>query len=187
MKRKFSSVIAAILVGSMLIGTTVFAADSSTTTNTESTSIVETPEAKAGNTIYAVPTAKKEGTATVGGTRITVNYSEVTVPGAIETAVVAPAKEEATKVLDDFVNANLNGGTVVLRTKLRLYKAGKSLNTGFGVIKQAFGVGNKYDGRTATVFQIHQDGSITTTDVVVVNGKVNISLTDLGTFSIVIR
>lgn len=187
MKRKISSIIAAVLVGSMVVGSTVFAADSSTTTNTESTSIVETAEAKAGNTIYAVPTGKNEGTATVGGIRITANYSEVTIPGSIETAVVAPVKEEATKVLDDYVNANLNGGTIALKTKLRLYKAGKSINTDFGVLKQAFGVGNKYDGRTATVYQIHQDGTITSTDVVVTNGKVNIAVTDLGTFYIVIR
>ncbi|MCR4904215.1 MAG: hypothetical protein K6A23_15260 [Butyrivibrio sp.] len=189
MKRNFTSVLAAALVGAMVIGSTVFAADSSSTSNTDSTAITySNPTVAAGNTIYAVPSSsKKEGTATVGSTRITVNYSEVTVPGTVETAVVAPVKEEATKVLNDYVNANLNGGTVVLKTKLRLYKAGKSINSDFGVIKQAFGVGNKYDGRTATVYQIHQDGTITATDVVVTNGKVNVSLTDLGTFSIVIR
>jgi hypothetical protein len=187
MKRKISTVIAAVLVGSMIVGSTVFAADSSTTTNTDSTSIVESNEIKEGITIYAVPSGKNEGTATVGGTRVTVNYSEVTIPGAIETAVVAPANEEATKVLDDYVNANLGGGTIVFKTKLRLYKAGKSINSDFGVLNQSFGVGNKYDGRTAVIFQIHQDGSITTTEVPVVNGKVNIALTDLGTFAIAIK
>ena len=187
MKRKISSIFAAVLVGSMIVGSTVFAADSSTTTNTDSTSIVESREVREGTTMYAVPTGRNEGTATVGTTRITVNYSEVTIPDAIETAVVAPPKEEATKVLDDYVNANLSGATKVLTTKLRLYKAGKSINSGFGVIKHAFGVGNKYDGRTAVVFQIHQDGSITTTEAPVVNGKVHISLTDLGTFSIAIK
>ena len=194
MKRKISSIIAAVLVGSMVIGSTVFAADSSTTTNTDSSSVVEesasvleSAEVKSGATMYAVPTSKNEGTATVAGTRVTVNYSEVTVPGSIETAVVAPAKEEATKVLDDYVKATFGDGIVVFRAKLRLYKAGKSINSGFGVLKESFGVGNKYDGRTATVIQHHQDGSITTTDVVVVNGKVNIAVTDLGTFAIVIR
>ncbi|MBR1671140.1 MAG: hypothetical protein IJ695_10635 [Butyrivibrio sp.] len=186
MKRKISSILAAVLVGSMIVGTTAFAADSSTTSNTESTSIVETTEARAGNTIYAVPTGKNEGTATVGGTRITANYSEVTVPGSIETAVVAPANEAATKVLDDYVKANINDGILVLKTKLRLYKAGQAINTGFGVLKQSFGVGNKYDGRTAIVYQIHQNGSITSTSAVVTNGKINISVTDLGTFYIVI-
>ena len=187
MKRKISSIIAAALVGSMVFGSTVFAADSSTTTNTESTSIVESEEVKSGATMYAVPTGKNEGTATVAGTRVTVNYGEVTVPGSIETAVVAPAQEEATKVLDDYVNSQSGGGTVILKIKLRLYEAGKSINSGFGVIKQSIGVGNKYDGRTAIVYQIHQDGTITATEVVVVNGKVNIALTDLGTFAIVIK
>ena len=187
MKRKISSIIAAALVGSMVFGSTVFAADSSTTTNTESTSIVESEEVKSGATMYAVPAGKNEGTATVAGTRVTVNYGEVTVPGSIETAVVAPAQEEATKVLDDYVNSQSGGGTVILKIKLRLYKAGKSINSGFGVIKQSIGVGNKYDGRTAIVYQIHQDGTITATEVVVVNGKVNIALTDLGTFAIVIK
>ncbi len=186
MKRKISSAIAAVLVGSMVIGSTVFAADSSTTTNTAATSIVESTEAKAGTTIYAVPTAKNEGTATVEGTRVTVNYSEVTVPGTIETVVAAPAKEEATKVLEEYVAAN-STGRVVVKAKIRLYKAGKSLNSDFGVLKESVGVGNKYDGKTATVFQIHQDGSITATEVVVENGKVNFTVTDLGTFMIVIN
>ena len=89
MKRKISAAIVAALVGSMLVGSTVFAA-SPNTTNTSSTSIVASQEAREGRTIYAVPTAQNEGTATVEGTRITVNYSEVTVPGSIETAVAAP-------------------------------------------------------------------------------------------------
>jgi hypothetical protein len=187
MKRKVTSIIAAVLVGSMIVGSTVFAADSSTTTNTDSTSIVASQEVKEGKTMFAVPTAKNEGTATVDGTKITVNYGEVSLPCAIETAVTAPVKEEATKVLEDYVASKFSGATVALRTKLRLYKAGKSVNSGFGVLKQAFGVGNKYDGRTAVVTQIHQDGTITETEVVVTNGKVNVSFTDLGTIFVVIK
>ncbi len=195
MKKNFASVLAAVLTGTMLMGMTVCAADSSTTTNTASTDIVKdasaiytNSEVAAGKTMFAVPSAStKVGTATVSGTRITVNYSEVTIPQAVTTAVSAPAKEAATTALNDYVNANLEGGQVVLTTKLRLYKAGQSINSGFGTMNATFGVGNKYDGRTAVVFQIHQDGSISKTEVVVANGKVQLPVTDLGTFSVVIK
>ncbi len=195
MKKNLASVLAAVLAGTMLMGMTAFAADSSTTTNTASTDIVKDASAiytnadvAAGKTMFAVPSAStKVGTATVDGTRITVNYSEVTIPQAVTTAVSAPVKEAATTELNNYVNANLEGGQVVLTTKLRLYKAGQSINSGFGTMNATFGVGNKYDGRTAVVFQIHQDGSITKTEVVVENGKVKLPVTDLGTFSVVIK
>ena len=192
MKRKITSAIAAILVGSMIIGTTVFAADSSTTTNTESSTITEavapalTQEAKAGKTMYAVPNGKGEGTATVGTTKLTVNYNQCTLPGAIETGVVAPANSGATQALESYVAANFTGKKIVSRAWLRLYKAGVSVKDGFGTLTESFGVGNAYDGQTATVVQHHADGTITTTEVPVVNGKVTVSVTDLGTFFILL-
>ncbi len=189
MKRNITSVIAAVLVGSMIISSTVFAADSSTTSNTDSskiTSPVETQAAKEGKTMYAVPSSNKVGTATVGTTRVTVDYNECTVPNSIETAVVAPANLEATQVLEEYVAPKLNGKKIVCRAKLRLYKAGVSLNDGFGTLTETFGVGNAYDGQTAEVYQIHADGSITVTSVPVVNGKVTIKVTDLGTFFVVL-
>ncbi len=191
MKRKISSIIAAVLVGSMIVGSTVFAADSSTTTNTDSGSILESTEAREGKTMYAVPTAKGVGTANVDGTRVTVDYSSVTVPGAIETAVPATEKvnKETADDLASFVGADLNGGIRPLKNPIwiRIYKAGVSLNSGFGVVKQSFGVGNQYDGRTATVYHRHPDGTKTKTDVVIVNGKINIEITETGLFDYVIH
>ena len=193
MKRKITSAIAAILVGSMIIGTTVFAADSSTTTNTESSTITEeavpaplTQEAKEGKTMFATPNAKGVGTATVGTTKLTVNYNQCTLPGAIETGVVAPANSGATQALESYVAANFTGKKIVSRAWLRLYKAGVSVKDGFGTLTESFGVGNAYDGQTATVVQHHADGTITTTEVPVVNGKVTVSVTDLGTFFILL-
>ena len=168
MKRNITSVIAAVLVGSMIISSTVFAADSSTTSNTDSSKITNV------------------GTATVGTTRLTVDYNECTIPGSIETAVPAPENLEATKVLEEYVAPKLNGKKIVCKTKLRLYKAGVSVNDGFGTLTETFGVGNAYDGQMADVYQIHQDGSITVTSVPVVNGKVTIKVTDLGTFIVVL-
>lgn len=187
MKRKISSVLAAVLVGSMIIGTTVFAADSSTTTNTQTTSLLEQDAVKAGETLYAAPNGKNQGVATCDGKRVTVDYSGVTTPGAVETLVKLPENEEATKVLRDYVNANLNGATVVFGGKFRVYKAGVSLTSGFGSAKQAVGVGNQYDGRTAVVTMINQDGTITTLEVPVVNGKVNFEITGPVSVMIAIR
>ena len=195
MKRNITSVIAAVLVGSMIISSTVFAADSSTTSNTDSSTVVKSPEvtspvdtqaAKEGRTMYAVPNGKKVGTATVGNTRVTVDYNECTVPDAIETAVPAPENLEATKVLEEYVAPKLNGKKIVCKTKLRLYKAGVSINDGFGTLEESIGVGNAYDGQIAEVYQIHQDGTITVISVPVVNGKVTFKVTDLGTFIVVI-
>ena len=198
MKRKITSVIAAVLVGSMIIGSTAFAADSSTTSNTESSSVtssssdttvvapLETQEVKEGRTMFAVPNAKGEGVASVGSTRLTVSYSQCTLPGAIETAVAAPANEGATQALEAFVASNFPGRTVRVKAKLRLYKAGQSVRNGFGTVKESFGVGNGYDGQNAEVVQFHDDGTITTTTVPVVNGKVSIDLTDMGTFFVIL-
>ncbi len=191
MKRKISSIIAAVLVGSMIVGSTVFAADSSSTTNTEPESILQSTEVREGRTMYAAPAANGVGTATVEGTRLTADYNGVTQPGAVETAV--PATEKVNKAAADdlasFVGANASGGIRPLKHPIwiRLYKAGVSLNSGFGVLKQSFGVGNQYDGRTATVFQRHPDGTKTATDVVIVNGKINIEITETGLFDYVIH
>ena len=44
----------------------------------------------------------------------------------------------------------------------------------------------KYNGKTATIYQIHKDGSITTTSAVVTGGKVDVSVMDMGTFYVVL-
>ena len=196
MKRKITSVVAAVLVGSMIIGSTVFAADSSTTTNTESSTVTSSSDAvvvapleedavKEGRTMFAVPNAKGEATATVDNTRVTVNYSQATMPNIIETIIKAPANEGATKALQEYVANNFPGRNVRLQIKIQMYKAGVSINEA-GAIQQSIGVGNAFDGQTATVVQHHKDGTITATDVPVVNGKITFATPDFGTFFILL-
>ena len=197
MKRKITSAIAAVLVGSMIIGSTVFAADSSTTTNTEAEAVttstteeapvalLETPEVKEGKTMFAVPNGKGEGTATVDNTRVTVSYNQATLPNIIETIIKAPANEGATRALQDYVANNFPGRNVRLQIKIQMYQAGVSINEA-GAIQQSIGVGNAFDGQTATVVQHHKDGTITATDVPVVNGKITFTTPDFGTFFILL-
>ena len=161
----------------MTFGMSVCAAPSSTTTNTAVSSIVVQKD-NSGT-----------ATATVGSVKISASYNEVSVPNAVGTAVSAPAKEAATTVLTDYVKAQLatTPGTVVGTFKLRLYKAGVALTKDFGTMPVSFGVGNKYDGKTATVYQIHADGTITATVVTVAKGKVSLPITEMGSFAVVIN
>ena len=140
---------------------------------------------KEGRTMFAVPNAKGVGTATVGTTKVTVSYHDCTVPYAIETFVAAPADEEATRMLEQFVVENFPGRKIAVKVKARLYKAGLSINE-FGVLHQSYGIGYAYDGQNAEVVQIHKDGTITVTTVPMVNGKVSFAVTDMGTFFIAI-
>ena len=177
MKRRLSVLVAGVLAASMTFGMSVCAAPSSTTTNTAVSSIVVQKD-NSGT-----------ATATVGSVKISASYNEVSVPNAVGTAVSAPAKEAATTVLTDYVKAQLatTPGTVVGTFKLRLYKAGVALTDNFGTMPVSFGVGNKYDGKTATVYQIHKDGTITATVVTVAKGKVSLPVTEMGSFTVVIN
>ena len=67
-----------------------------------------------------------------------------------------------------------------------MYRKGVSIWDGFGTFKFSVGVGTKYNGKTATIYQIHKDGSITTTSAVVTGGKVDVSVMDMGTFYVVL-
>lgn len=189
MKRKFLSIIAAALVGSMMIGSTVFAADSSTTTNTAVESILNSPAARAGETPYAVPTGNNKGTATVEGVKVTVDYSNAVKEG---TETLVPANNVDTKAvaaLGDYMSSRISGGVRPLKQPIcvRFYSAGRSLDE-FGSLPQSVGVGNQYDGRTATVFiRDTKTGVVTELSVVITNGKLNFSVSKPCIFDFVIN
>ena len=177
MKRRISVLVAGVLAASMTFGMSVCAAPSSTTTNT------------AVSTIVVEKDNSGTATATVASVKISASYNEVTVPNAVGTAVAAPAREAATTVLTDYVKAQLveTPGFIVGTFKLRLYEAGVAITNNFGTMPVSFGVGNKYDGKTATVYEIHKDGKITVATVTVAKGKVTLPVTEMGSFTVVIN
>lgn len=206
MKRRLSVLVAGVLAASMTFGMTVCAAPSPTTHNTNvisgnstetattatttTTTSTQTEEANTPvSTIIISRDANGTATSTVGSVKVSANYSQVSVPNAVGTAVSAPVKEAATTVLTDYVKAQLatTPGTIVGTFKLRLYKAGVAITDNFGTMPVSFGVGNKYDGKTATVYQIHKDGTITATVVTVAKGKVSLPVTEMGSFTVVIN
>lgn len=178
MSKKFTAALAGVLAATMVFGTTVMAAPSpsaSTTevkTETTATAAVNAYIPRGGNSYQEV-----------SGVRFQSDYTEVTEKNAIATSYKASEKDAATKALEEYAAADSTStGKTFGPYKLRMYKAGKSIWDGFGTFKYTIGVGNKYDGQTATVYQIHKDGSVTTTQVTVVNGKLAISVQDMGTF-----
>jgi hypothetical protein len=193
MNRKLSLLIAGVLATTMLFGTTVFAASSSTTTNTSSSSVTESAPSS-----YIVP---KNGTAAVANSvRVTSDYSQVTDKAVIAT-VTAPATTQSAKTatgtsaydpaaaaVSSYVAAAApNASKVFGPYKLRMYKAGQSIWSGFGTFNANFGIGNAYDGKTVTVYQLHKDGSVSATTATVAKGKVNLPITEMGTFVMVLN
>lgn len=182
MKRKLSSVLAGVLAVALTVGAPVFAASSSTTSNTSWTSIVKQEE-------YVVPRPHtKSYTAAVVRdtnkhvTRVASDYSQVTDKQAIATATAGVAsKDAAVKALSDYVAALGTSKVAFGPYKMRMYKAGVSVWSDFGTFIATYGVGNKYDGQTATVYQYCKDGTVKTTPVVVAQGKVVYPMTEMGT------
>ncbi len=184
MKKKLTAAVAGVLAATMVFGTSVFAANSPSTSKTEVKASTTTESAAPAAAVNAYIPRTSGGYQAVEGVRFQSDYSSVTDSKAVATSYKADAKDAATVALEEYVAASSATGKTFGPYKLRMYKAGKAVWNGFGTFKYSVGVGNKYDGQTATVFQIHQDGSVTTTQVTVVNGKVNISVEDMGTFMI---
>lgn len=186
MNRKFTAALAAVLTATMVFGTTVMAAPSPSVKTTEVTASENAAPANAAPAAEANAYIPRGGSyQEVAGVRFSSDYSETTDNKVIATSYKASEKDAATKALTDYVAAaSTSTGKTFGPYKLRMYKAGKSIWDGFGTFKYTVGVGNKYDGQTATVYQIHKDGSVTATQVVVSHGKVNIAVQDMGTFMI---
>ena len=65
---------------------------------------------------------------------------------------------------------------------------GKSVHDDFGTISVSFPIDPKYNGRTVTVYHLHNDGSITGAEGIrVVDGKVTITISDLSSFAVALE
>lgn len=179
MSKKFTAALAGVLAATMVFGTTVMAAPSPSASTTEVKTETSTASANANAYIPRGGNSYQE----VAGVRFQSDYTEVTEKNAVATSYKASEKDAATKALEEYVAAaSTTTGKTFGPYKLRMYKSGKAIWDGFGTFKYTIGVGNKYDGQIATVYQIHKDGSVTSTQVTVVNGKLAISVEDMGTF-----
>ena len=183
------------LVMSMSLGNVALAAPSSTTRNTETRVVTQTVYVKSQdvyspNNIVITREKASGGIATIvgnastgGAIRIYADYSSVTNGRAVSTAVVA-RNDKATSSLKNYIRDKYGAVSSFGPFKLRMYDAGVAIWDGFGTFTASFGIGNQFDGREVIVFQIHKDGSISERRVTVAQGKVSVSVTDMGTFII---
>ena len=120
--------------------------------------------------------------------RITSTYCGVTDGRAVSTAISPkPGTDSLSDTLMSYVNSVSGGKTVLGPFKLRMYVAGVSVWSGFGTFTSTYGVGNGYEGRNVTIYQIHKDGSVTAASAVVSGGKVSVTMDDMGSFAIVVN
>lgn len=183
MRKKIQKTIAAVLLLSMTMGTTSFAATSPTTATAtvvrESTSTYVVPRNSTGSIALV----------TSGGqqVRISADYSGVT--GNMVATAVSPAagRDSITDALNAYIASVAGSKQSFGPFKIRMYSSGTSIWSGFGTITETFGIGNAYDGRTVTIYQIHKDGSITTTTAVVQYGKISLAISEMGSFKIVLE
>ncbi len=188
MKKKMVSFILVAITTVSMFGMTAFAAGSPSTsspsTASASTSATKSEPASTGST-YTMTSGG--GVAVVGSTRVTSSYSEVTDKSLVGSVTPASTKEAATTVLSDYVAAKSAGKQTFGPFKVRMYKSGSAVKDSFGTWYITFGLGNKYDGQTVTVYEILPDGSIVETPATVSNGKVVVPATTTGTFKIALN
>jgi hypothetical protein len=116
--------------------------------------------------------------------RLSADYSGVSGGGLATAVSPAPGKDSITDALTAYVNGV--GGTKIGPFKIRFYRKGQAIWTGFGTLTQTFGIGNGYDGHTVTIFQIHQNRQISQTSTRVSGGRVSVSITEMGSFYLVV-
>ena len=126
------------------------------------------------------------GAAVVGNVRVTSDYAQVTDPEMIATATFVEKDDPVGKILTEYVLARSGSRQVFGPYKQRIYKGGVSKWDGFGVFTAQYGIGNKYDGHTATVYKFLRDGTITEEEVVVVRGKIRIDFDQMASIMIVL-
>ena len=181
MKRLSISAVA-VMTSFLIAGTSAMAAGSPSSTATSVTSN------KSGIQTTAVTEnwiPRGHSFQAVNQVRFTSAYKEAD-KDVLATAYAASKKELATTVLQNYVDAAAPAAQKFGPYKIRMYRKGVSIWDGFGTFKFSIGVGSKYNGKTATIYQIHKDGSITTTSAVVTGGKVDVSVMDMGTFYVVL-
>lgn len=214
MNKKLVSTIA-IASAVVLSAMPVCAASSSSTNNTSSSNIVssssnneepavaeEVPAAivVSSNGVSASQLRDNKPVSTSDGARVTADKGELTTKSM--TAVVSSVGEKSinskdakvaasakmASALTDYVNASGETATKKFGPyKFELLKAGVPQWDNFGTFKTSIGVGNKYEGKTVTVYELLKDGTVTKISSVVKNGKVNLSLSQMGTILVAIQ
>ena len=174
MKRKTISVIAAVLALTMTIGTAVFAASPST----GNTSVPTDAGTSTYNNENVIP--KGPGYMQAGEVRATGDYADVTDNAMIATIYNNGANDPHLAYMKDYAK-NLTGRKILGPYKIRMYKAGVSIWDGFGTFKVTLGVGNGFEGQTATCYLLYKDGTVETTTAVVNKGKITLTLTQMAT------
>ncbi len=122
-----------------------------------------------------------------GKVAVTPDYSAVTDKDVI-VSVSAPKKDQAGQVLVDYVKLDAaNASKILGPVKFQMFKSGKTVWDGFGSFTAKISVDKAYNGKTASVYQIHKDGSVTKTDATVAQGVVTVTLNDMGSVVIAIQ
>lgn len=122
-----------------------------------------------------------------GTVSVAPNYSAVTDKEAL-VSVTAAKKDKAAEALSDYVKqAAPAAAKIVGPVKLQMFKAGKPMWDNFGTFTVTFSVDKSYNDKTASVYQIHKDGTVTKTDVKVADGKIPVALQEMGSVAIAIQ
>lgn len=189
MKRRLTAAAAGILAASMMFGTTAFAqgAQSPTTKTTTVASTGTSSETKTTGTVttpaYYIP--RGADYLTVAGTRVEGDYSGVLDNTMLSTSTLAQPSAAVTKALDAYIAATEDASKTVFGTyKVQMYKSGKAVWDGFGTFQYIVCVGNKYEGKTFTVYAYHKDGTVTKMLLTVTKGKLVIPMTEMATLKV---
>ena len=181
MKKKFVSAVAAILAITLIAGTTVFAAKA------ESPKPSNTPVAVENDSKPILPQERViprgPGYMEADEVRATSDYKTVSEPQMIATIYKNPKNDPFCKILNEFA-AGLQGVQKLGAYKIRMYNGAHAIWDGFGTFNVNLGIGNKYDGKTATIYFIGKDGQIKTLTAVVAQGKIVLPMTEMGSFLI---
>lgn len=124
---------------------------------------------------------------TSGKVSVTPDYSEVTDKDVV-VSVSAPKKDQAGQVLTDYVKLAAPDASKILGpVKFQMFKSGKSVWDNFGSFTGKISVDKSFNGKTASVYQLHKDGTVTKTDVVVEKGAITITLSDMGSVVVALQ
>lgn len=122
-----------------------------------------------------------------GKVAVTPDYSAVTDKDVI-VSVSAPKKDQASQALVDYVKLDAaNASKILGPVKFQMFKSGKSVWDGFGSFTAKISVDKAYNGKSASVYQIHKDGSVTKTEATVAQGAIAVTLNDMGSVVIAIQ
>jgi hypothetical protein len=124
--------------------------------------------------------------ADASGTGITANGSlwGSNVDGVDASAIQLAADSLSSGDAYNALMASLGNGNLAGVFDVHLMANGVQVHDDFGTITLTFPVDASYNGRTATVWHRHTDGTITSQQTTVVDGKVSVVVSDLSAFAI---